>query len=314
MVYYALDTETNEIVNVYDLPYKSNDIFAYNEWRRKKRYNCLTCNSTLCIVDPHNRINSNGIEYSVERHFRCNNENCNKEFKSKKRTKGISKNGDSLKKMQEDHNKFIKDWLSHFKTDYLYLEEAIRIPEKKIVLIFSHLLITFEIIRKLKGDNPDYKIIVILTENAKCRSINDEPIYYFNDKKKKEFYEIYLPKKNDIQYCLDKNFEVYLDAEEDHLIKLTCNDKLNDSFDGNLIFINDFSFKTGIFNYQKKPIYRKQFNMLEIFEEAEEKYRKKIKKQMEMKIKENERKEFFMRRNFTRNYRYNNQNYYYDFY
>lgn len=299
MVLVCWDTKLNQKVDIDNLPHKQNDIFNYKKWRREKRYACIECGTNISLVDAFTNTSKFGQEFFVRNHFRCNNPDCQtkKELKDKKRTNNIGKKGETKAQLQERHNKFLDRWLRYFDINYIYLDEGIKIPQSKTILIFSYLLITFDIIRKIKTENIDFKIIIIFDEDAKCRTIQNLPSC--NEKG----YSIYLPKKNDIQYCLEYNFQVYLDLGEDTLLQLFDNNSNDCCFDVRLVFINDLSFKTGIFNHQIKPIYRKHgLTIMPLFIHAKEQYENQVLKEMEMKIKANERKEFLQRRNLLRRF------------
>ena len=298
MVYACWDTKLNIKVDIDKLPYKQNDIYDYKKWRREKRYACLECGSTISLVDEYTNLSKFGKEYFVRSHFRCNNKDCNKkkQLQDKKRANGIGKKGETKQVLHQRHRNYVDNWLKHFDIDYIYLDEGLIMHHTKTIVIFSYLLITFEIIMQIIRDYPNYKVIVILDEDAKCRTITCDPSYY--ETETKSYYSIYLPKKNDIQYCLEKNFQVYLDTGEDILLQLFDNNSTNCCFDAKLIFINDLSFKTGIFKHQHKPIYRNSYTCMHLFEDAQIKYKKQQERERQMAIKDNERKEFIKRRQF----------------
>ena len=263
MVFTAFDSVRNIIVDIDCIPYKGNDIFSYNKRRKEGRYKCLICGAVICEVDSYENISSLGKEYHVGRHFRCNNKECMKEFKDKKRHNKSKKN-QSVADVKKIHKNFIDSWLKHFDKNIIYINEGIKIPESKIVVIFSHSLITFEIVKKLIKENFGYKIIIIFDEDNKVRSINHEPTYMENIDLFR--YSINLPKKNDIQYCLDHNFEVYLDTGSDKLLQLKDNQ-------------NDYTW-------------------LYLFEKAYDDYQKQKENEMKARIYENERKRWINRRKF----------------
>lgn len=296
MVLICWDTKLNEKADIHNLPYKQNDIYDYKKWRREKRYVCLECGDVISLIDEFTNISKYGKEYHVGSHFRCNNKDCNKkkELKDSKRINNIGKKGETKAELVKRHNSFVDKWLKNFDIDYIYLNEGLLIQKTKTLIIFSYLLITFEIVMKIISEYPDYKVIIIFDQDAKCRSISCDPTYY--ETENKSCYSIYLPKKNDIQYCLEKKFHVYLDTGEDILIQLFDNNLTNCCFDAKLVFINDLSFKTGIFNYQIKPIYRKPFTLMSVYEDAKFKYKLEKERERDMRIKENERKEYLKRR------------------
>ena len=136
--------------------------------------------------------------------------------------------------------------------------------------------------------NLNYKIIVVFDEDAKIRNLTQDPDYK-EDSNGNGYYSIYLPKKNDIQYCLENNFEVYLDTQADTLLELKENGELGDTFNCKLVDINDFTFRTGIYNHQTKPIVRKDYNDKHLFELAYFRYQKLKQDEIDQKIKDNER-------------------------
>lgn len=288
MVLLAWDNVNQKKVQIDMIPYKSNDIFSYKKRKQQCRYKCLDCGSVLSEVDPYTNISKHKKQYSVKRHFRCNNKDCNKELKDKRRY-NICKKGQTVADIKKNHEEFVKKWLMHFDYNLVYLNEGLKIPDKNIIILFSHCLITFDIVKKLVRENKNYKIIIVFDEDTKVREITEDPEYY-EDEQGNGLYSIYLPKKNDIQYCLEHNFDVYLDTNKDVLIQLKDNRKLNDSFDCKLVDINDFTFRTGIYTHQTKAIIRNDFSMIKLFEIAHETYQLKIQREIEMKIDENERK------------------------
>lgn len=301
MVYTCWDTKLNKKVDIHSLPYKQNDIYDYKKWRREGRYACLECGTIISLVDEYTNLSKYGKEFAVTSHFRCNNKDCNKkkQLQDKKRANGIGKKGETKEDLRKRHRDYVDNWLKNFDIDYIYLDEGLIIHHTKTIVIFSYLLITFEIIMQIIRDYPNYKVIVILDEDAKCRTITCDPSYY--ETETKSCYSVYLPKKNDIQYCLEKNFQVYLDTGEDILIQLFDNNSINCCFDAKLVFINDLSFKTGIFKHQHKAIYRKVYSLMHLFEDAQIKYKKQQERERKMAISDNERKEFIKRRQLLKN-------------
>ena len=295
MVFTAFDSVNNHIVDIDNIPYKTNDMFSYNKRRKEGRYKCLICGTVISEVDSYENTSKLGNEYHVGRHFRCNNKDCMKEFKDKKRHI-ISKKNQSIADVKKIHKRFVDSWLKHFDKDIIYMNEGIRIPESKIVVIFSHSLITFEIVKKLIRENFGYKIIIIFDEDTKVRSINHEPTYKENINSFR--YSINLPKKNDIKYCLDHNFEVYLDTGCDKLLELKDNEKLNDYFLCKLVDVNDFTYYSGIYKKQIKSIIRNDYTWLYLFEKAYDDYQKQKENEMKARIYENERKRWINRRKF----------------
>ncbi len=293
MVFTAFDSVRNTIVNIECLPYKANDKHSYDIRRIQGRYRCLICGDVIGEVDSHPNISKLGKEYHVGRHFRCNNKKCMREFKDKKRHNKSKKN-QSVADVKKIHKNFIDSWLKHFDKNIIYINEGIKIPESKIVVIFSHSLITFEIVKKLIKENFGYKIIIIFDEDNKVRSINHEPTYMENIDLFR--YSINLPKKNDIQYCLDHNFEVYLDTGSDKLLQLKDNQKLNDCFLCKLVDVNDFTYFTGIYKKQIKSIIRNDYTWLYLFEKAYDDYQKQKENEMKARIYENERKRWINRK------------------
>jgi len=192
MVFTAFDSVNDSIVDIENIPYKTNDIFSYQKRRKEARYKCLNCGSVISEVDSYENISKLGKQYHVGRHFRCNNKECMKEFKDKKRHI-ISKKNQSIEDVKKIHKIFVDSWLKHFDKDIIYINEGIKIPESKIVVIFSHSLITFEIVKKLIRENFGYKIIIIFDEDTKVRTINHEPTYMENINSFR--YSINLPKK-----------------------------------------------------------------------------------------------------------------------
>lgn len=296
MVLVCWDTKLNQKTDIDNLPYKQNDIYDYKKWRREQRYACIDCGTIISLVDEYTNTSKYGKEYFVRSHFRCNNKDCKKkkELYNKKRANGIGKKGETKAHLLQRHRNYVDKWLKHFDIDYIYLDEGLLIHHTKTIVIFSYLLITFEIIMGIIREYPDYKVIVIFDEDAKCRSVTCDPTY--EETETKSCYSIYLPKKNDIQYCLEKNFQVYLDTGEDILIQLFDNNKTNCCFDARLVLINDLSFKTGIFKHQTKAIYRRAFSAMHLYEGAKDKYKQGQERERQLKIKENERKEFIRRR------------------
>ena len=296
MVFTCWDKQLNQKVDIDKLPYKQNNIYDYKKWRREGRYACLECGTIISLVDEYTNTSKYGKEYFVKSHFRCNNKDCTnkKELQHKKRANSIGKKGESKQELYQRHRNYVDNWLKHFDIDYNYLDEGLIIHHSKTIVIFSYLLITFEIIMQITRDYPNYKVIVILDEDAKCRTITCDPTYH--ETETKSYYSIYLPKKNDIQYCLEKNFQVYLDTGEDILIQLFDNNSTNCCFNAKLVLINDLSFKTGIFKHQHKPIYRNAYTCMHLFEDAQIKYKKEKEIERKIAIKDNERKEFIRRR------------------
>lgn len=287
MVFTAFDSVNNCIVDIDNIPYKTNDVFSYKKRRKEGRYKCLICGTVISEVDSYENISKLGNEYHVGRHFRCNNKECMKDFKDKKRHI-ISKKNQSIADVKKIHKTFVDNWLKHFDKDIIYINEGIKIPDSKIVVIFSHSLITFEIVKKLIKENFGYKIIIIFDEDSKVRSINHEPTYIDNNNLFR--YSINLPKKNDIKYCLDHNFEVYLDTGSDKLIQLKDNEKLDDYFLCKLVDVNDFTYYTGIYKKQIKSIIRNDYTWLYLFEKAYDDYQKQKENEMKARIYENERR------------------------
>tara|TARA_B110000285_G_C15000047_1_gene550955 strand:- start:61 stop:966 length:906 start_codon:yes stop_codon:yes gene_type:complete len=277
--------DENKIVNIDLIPYKKNDIVAYKKRRQLGRYKCQGCFSTLTEVDPYSSISALGKEYEVKNHFRCNNKECVSHYLKKKSRYNNKKKGQTVEEARKDHKEFVEKWITKFDTNCHYLEECIKINEIKTIVIFSRAIISFEIVRKIKADNKNYKIIVILDEGVKNRLITNEP--YYNTDGKYNF-EIYLPIKNDIKYCLDNDFDVYLDTGEDILLEIKDNNKLNEGFYCKLKEINDFLFSSNINRKQIKYIFRKDYNSY-MFDNAKKQY--KIQKENEAKAKcmENER-------------------------
>lgn len=295
MVYTAFDSVNNCIVDIDNIPYKSNDIFSYKKRRKEGRYKCLTCGSIISEIDSYENVSKLGTEYQVGRHFRCNNTNCMKDFKDKKRHI-ISKKNQSIADVKKIHKSFVDNWLKHFDKDIIYINEGIKIPENKIVVIFSHSLITFEIVKKLIKENFGYKIIIIFDEDTKVRSINQDPTYKDNNQFR---YSINLPKKNDIKYCLDHNFQVYLDTGADKLLELKDNEEFDDYFLCRLVDVNDFTYHTGIYKRQIKSILRNDYTWLYLFEKAYDDYQKQKENEIKAKIIENERKLWRNRKRFN---------------
>ena len=107
MVYTAFDSVNKCIVDIDNIPYKSNDIFSYKKRRKEGRYKCLTCGSIISEIDSYENVSKLGTEYQVGRHFRCNNTNCMKDFKDKKRHI-ISKKNQSIAELTPFlHPKFL---------------------------------------------------------------------------------------------------------------------------------------------------------------------------------------------------------------
>jgi hypothetical protein len=287
MGFTAYDTFKDEIVQIDQIPYKVNDAFSYKKRRAQNRYVCLSCGIVVSEIDPFVGTTKSRLQYDVKRHFRCNNKECNKEFKDKKRY-NICKKGQTVAEVKAVHDKFVSNWLRYFNYKLVHLEEGIKIPDKKIILLFSHCIITFEIVKKLIRENHNYKIIVVFDEDAKIRNLTQDPDYK-EDSNGNGYYSIYLPKKNDIQYCLENNFEVYLDTQADTLLELKENGELGDTFNCKLVDINDFTFRTGIYNHQTKPIVRKDYNDKHLFELAYFRYQKLKQDEIDQKIKDNER-------------------------
>ena len=287
MVFTAFDSVNNCIVDIDNIPYKKNDIHSYNKRRKEGRYKCLICGDCIGEVDCYENFSKLGKQYHVGRHFRCNNKECMKEFKDKKRHI-ISKKNQSIEDVKKIHKIFVDSWLKHFDKDIIYINEGIKIPESKIVVIFSHSLITFEIVKKLIRENFGYKIIIIFDEDSKARSINHEPTY--KDNKNLFRYSINIPKKNDIKYCLDHNFEVFLDTGSDKLLELKDNEELDDYFLCKLVDVNDFTYYTGIYKKQVKSIIRNDYTWLYLFEKAYDDYQKQKENEMKARIYENKRK------------------------
>lgn len=295
MVFTAYDSVNNCIVDIDNIPYKTNDVFSYKKRRKEGRYKCLICGTVISEIDSYENISKLGNEYHVGRHFRCNNKECMKDFKDKKRHI-ISKKNQSIADVKKIHKTFIDNWLKHFDKDIIYINEGIKIPESKIVVIFSHSLITFEIVKKLIKENFGYKIIIIFDEDTKVRSINHEPTYI--DNKNLFRYSINLPKKNDIKYCLDHNFQVFLDTGCDKLLELKDNEKLDDCFLCKLVDVNDFTYFTSIYKKQIKGIMRDDYTWLYLFEKAYDDYQKQKENEMKAIINENKRKRWINRRNY----------------
>ena len=299
MVFTAYDSVNYCIVDIDNIPYKSNDVFSYKKRRKEGRYKCLICGTVISEVDSYENISKLGNEYYVGRNFRCNNKECMKDFKDKKRHI-ISKKNQSIADVKKIHKDFVDSWLKYFDKDIIYINEGIKIPESKIVVIFSHSLITFEIVKKLIKENFGYKIIIIFDEDTKVRSINHEPTYI--DNKNLFRYLINLPKKNDIKYCLDHNFQVFLDTRSDKLLELKDNQKLDDCFLCRLVDVNDFTYYTGIYKKQIKSIMRNDYTWLYLFEKAYDDYQKQKEYEMKVKICENERKTWINRRRYLKKY------------
>ena len=295
MVYTAFDSFNNSIVDIDNIPYKKNDMHSYNKRRIEKRYKCLICGVCISEVDCFENKSKLGKKYHVGRYFRCNNKYCMKAFKDKNRHIKSKKN-QSKADVKKIHKNFIDSWLKHFDKDIIYINEGIKIPESKIVVIFSHSLITFEIVKKLIKENFGYKIIIIFDEDSKARSINHEPTYMENINSFR--YSINLPKKNDIQYCLEHNFEVYLDTGCDKLLQLKDNQELDDYFLCKLVDVNDFTYYSGIYKKQIKSIIRNDYTWLYLFEKAYDDYQKQKENEMKARIYENERKRWINRRKF----------------
>ncbi len=311
MVFTAYDSVNNCIVDIDNIPYKSNDVFSYKKRRKEKRYKCLICGTVISEVDSYENKSKLGNQYHVGRHFRCNNKECMKEFKDKKRHI-ISKKNQSIADVKKIHKDFIDSWLKYFDKDIIYINEGIKIPESKIVVIFSHSLITFEIVKKLIKENFGYKIIIIFDEDNKVRNINHDPTY--KDNKDLFRYSINLPKKNDIKYCLDHNFQVFLDTGSDKLLELKDNQELDDCFLCKLVDVNDFTYFTGIYKKQIKGIMRKDYNLLFLFEKAYDNYQKQKENEMKAKICENEKKIWINRRRYFKNIMVNPNTFYHALY
>ena len=288
MVFTAFDSfNDNEIINIDDIPYKSNDMIAYKNRRIQGRFKCQSCYNTVTEVDAYNNISKNKIIYNVKNHFRCGNKDCVSHDFNKQKRYNNRKKGKTVEQARKEHQDYVTDWLKYFDTKCHYLGECIKIDEIKTIVIFSQAIITFEILKKIKTDNRNYKIIVILDEQFRNREIVNEP--YYIERNGIFHFEIFIPKKNDIKYCLDNDFDVYLDTGKDSLLQIKDNERLNEGFYCKLVEINTFLFNKKINQKQIKYIVKDDYPSF-MFDDAIRSYEIQKENEMKAKINENERK------------------------
>jgi hypothetical protein len=288
MVFTAFDSfNDNEIIHINEIPYKSNDMIAYRKRRIQGRFKCQSCYNTVTEVDSYDNISKNKIIYNVKNHFRCGNKDCVSHDFNKNKRYNNRKDGKTVEQARKEHQDYVEGWLKYFDKNCHYLGECIKIDKIKTIVIFSQAIITFEIIKKIKTDNRNYKIIVILDEQLKNRLIVNEP--YYVERNGIFHFEIFIPKKNDIKYCLDNDFDVYLDTGKDSLLQIKDNERLNGGFYCKLIEINTFLFNSKINKKQIKYIVKDDYPSF-MFDDAKKLYEIQKENEMKAKINENERK------------------------
>ena len=148
MGFTAYDTFKDEIVQIDQIPYKVNDAFSYKKRRAQNRYVCLSCGIVVSEIDPFVSTTQSGLQYEVKRHFRCNNKECNKEFKDKKRY-NICKKGQTVAEVKAIHDKFVSNWLRYFNYKLVHLEEGIKFLIKKLYCYFHIVLLLLKLLKNL---------------------------------------------------------------------------------------------------------------------------------------------------------------------